>query len=169
MTINLHTFITLYDHALVSAAHLLDKGVAHAAATGVSERDMLGWRLIDDMHPLGFQVMVVVNFARQWPARVAGLSVPEPIGADLDVGQFKQAIAQARDYLATLTPARLEGRDDVPVTYRIAEGFEPTLPGGQWLAVFATTNIHFHLTTAYGILRAHGVPLGKADMFSGGL
>jgi len=169
VTVTLHTFVNLFDRALATAAHLLDKGLDHAAATGVSERDMLGWRLIDDMHPLGFQVMVVVNFASQWPARVADLPVPEPIGADLDVSQLKQAIAQARGYLAALTPAQFEGRDDVPLTYRIVEGFEPTLPGGQWLAVFATTNIHFHLTTAYGILRAHGVPLGKADMFSAGL
>jgi hypothetical protein len=43
------------------------------------------------------------------------------------------------------------------------------LPAGQWLTVFATTNLHFHLSTAYGILRAHGVPIGKADLFARGL
>lgn len=169
MTVNLHTFIGLYDHSLVAAAHLLDKGMEHAATQSVSERDMLNWRLIDDMHPLGFQVMVVVNFSCQWPARVAGVSAPEAIGADLDLAQLKDAIARARDFLATLTPDQFAGRDDVPLTYKIIDGFEPTLPSGQWLANFATTNIHFHLSTAYGILRAHGVPIGKADLFAGGL
>ena len=169
MAVNLYTFVGLFDHALVATAHLLDKGLEHAASRSVSERDMLDWRLIDDMHPITFQVMVVVNFSCQWPARVAGLPVPEGIGADLDLAQLKDAIAKARDYLATLTPAQFEGRDDVPLTYKITDGFEPTLPSGQWLANFATTNIHFHLSTAYGILRAHGVPIGKADLFAGGL
>ncbi len=46
---------------------------------------------------------------------------------------------------------------------------EPHLPSGQWLTVFATTNLFFHLSTAYGILRAHGVTIGKPDMFGRGL
>lgn len=169
MTVNLYTFVDLYDRALAAASHLLDKGLEHAASQGISERDMLGWRLIGDMHPLGFQVMVVVNFSCQWPARVAGVAAPAPIAADLDLRQLKDAIAQARDYLAALTPEEFAGRDDVPLTVRITDDLEPTMPCGQWLAVFATTNIHFHLSTAYGILRANGVPIGKADLFAGRL
>lgn len=46
---------------------------------------------------------------------------------------------------------------------------EPTLAAGRWLSVFATTNLYFHLSTAYGILRAHGVPIGKVDLFASGL
>ena len=34
---------------------------------------------------------------------------------------------------------------------------------------FATTNIYFHLSTAYGILRSKGVQIGKVDLFAGGL
>ena len=46
---------------------------------------------------------------------------------------------------------------------------EPTLPTGQWLSVFATTNIYFHLSIAYAILRSKGVPIGKIDLFAGQL
>lgn len=169
MPVNLFTFVGLYDRALVAASHLLDKGLEHAAAKGVSEREMLGWRLIDDMQPLGFQLMVVVTFSCQWTARVAGMPVPERISPDLDAAGFRQAIAQARDYLASLTPEQFAGRDEIPLTIRITDDLEPTMAAGQWLSGFATTNIHFHLSTLYGILRAHGVPIGKADLFAGGL
>lgn len=169
VAVNLYTFLNLYDRALVAASHLLDKGLAHAAANGISERDMLGWRLIDDMQPLGFQLMVVASFSCQWAARVAGLPVPDRISPDLDAAGFRKAIAEAREYLAALKPEQFAGRDDVPLTVQITEGLEPTLPAGQWLSSFATTNIHFHLSTLYGILRAHGVPIGKADLFAGGL
>ena len=49
----------------------------------------------------------------------------------------------------------------------LGNGMEPTLPAGRWLTVFAATNLYFHLSTAYDILRARGVPLGKVDLFPG--
>ncbi|MCW3849555.1 DUF1993 domain-containing protein [Sphingomonas sp. LB-2] len=169
MTITLFTFVDLYSRALVTLDHLLTKGVARAEELGVGEGEMLGWRLIGDMNPLGFQIMVVVNFSRWWPARVAGLAVPEGIDADLDVAGFRAAIAETRAYLGGLTAEQFAGRDDVPFTHQIGPGMEPTMPSGQWLSVFATTNIYFHLSTAYGILRANGAAIGKPDLFAGGL
>jgi hypothetical protein len=169
MTVSLFTFIDLFDRQVATASSLLAKGAAHAKAAGVSEADMLQWRLIDDMQPLGFQLMVVCNFTRLWPARVAGLPLPAEVTADLDVAGFQAALADARAYLAALTPEQFAGRDDVPLTVPLGNGMEPTLPSGQWLTVFAATNLYFHLSTAYGILRAHGVQIGKIDLFAGGL
>ena len=169
MTVNLYSFVDLYARGLDAAAHLVTRGAEFAKANGASETEMLDWRLIDDMQPLRFQVMVVCNFARQWPARVAGLPVPAEIGDDLDLAGFQAAIAEAKTYMAGLTPTQFEGRDDVPLTFTIGTGMTPTLPSGQWLRVFATTNFYFHLSTAYGILRARGVQLGKADLFAAGL
>ena len=169
MTVNLFTFVGLYGQILGTAAHLLSRGVDHARATGVDEAEMLGWRLIEDMNPLAFQLMVVINFTQAWPARAAGLEPPEPITADLTVEQFQAAIADAKAYLAALKPEQFAGRDEAPLTVKLGDVMEPTMPAGQWLSNFATTNILFHLSTAYGILRAHGAPLGKPDMFAGGL
>ena len=169
MSVSLHTFIDLFDRSLATASHLLDKGVEYAELQGIDPAELLRWRLIGDMHPLAFQLMVVVNFSRQWPARVAGLPVPDGISADLDVAGFKAAFDEARSYLAALPAEQLEARAEIPLTVRITDDLEPTLPGERWLSVFATTNIYFHLSTAYGILRSMGVPLGKPDMFAGGL
>ncbi|WP_426014927.1 DUF1993 domain-containing protein [Caulobacter sp. DWR2-3-1b2] len=169
MTVSLFTFVDLFTRHLGTAEHLLTKGAAHAAAHGLSEEAVLDWRLIDDMHPLRFQLMVVCNFAQQWPARVAGLPVPEAVGDQLDLAGLKAAIAGAKAFLAGLTAEQFEGRDSVLLTYAIAQGMEPTLESGHWLSVFATTNLMFHLSTAYAILRAKGVPLGKPDLFVAGL
>ncbi|MGH6972265.1 MAG: DUF1993 domain-containing protein, partial [Caulobacteraceae bacterium] len=159
----------LYDHALAAAANVLEKGWAHAQGQGVSEREMLGWRLIEDMQPLSFQFGVVCNFSRQWPARIAGLPVPDDVAEGLDVAGFQGAIADARAYLGQLKPEQFAGLDDENLTYTIGAGLTPTLPRGRWLTVFATTNLYFHLSTAYDILRSRGVPIGKADLFAGGL
>ena len=169
LPVSLFTYTDLYSRILTSLSHLLDKGEDHAKANGISADEMLDWRLVEDMHPLRFQIMVVVNFTRSWPARVLGRPVPDPVADTLDLGSFRTAIGQSRAYLAELTAADFAGRDDVPLTVPLMEGMEPTLPSGQWLTVFASTNVYFHLSMAYAILRLHGVPIGKSDLFAGQL
>ena len=43
-----------------------------------------------------------------------------------------------------------------------------TFNGRDFLLGFSIPNFLFHVTTAYDILRAEGVPLGKADYLAGG-
>lgn len=168
MTVCLFTFVDLYSKGLGTLDNLLAKGAAFAKSKGGAEADILDWRLIDDMNPLRFQAMVVINIAKQWPARAAGLPVPEAITEDLDLAGFKAAIADAKAYLAGLKAEQFDGRDAAPITFDLGQ-FAPTLPAGQWLSGFATTNFYFHLSTAYGILRHKGVQIGKPDLFAGGL
>jgi hypothetical protein len=168
-TVSLYTFVDLFARSVAAAKHLLAKGAAHAAGLGITEQEMLGWRLADDMHPLGFQLMVVANFTRTWTARVAGLEPPAGIAADLDVAGFDAGLDAALAYLRALKPEQFDGRDEAPLTFEIMPGLAPTLPAGQWLTVFAATNVNFHLSMVYAILRSHGTPLGKADMFPAGL
>jgi uncharacterized protein len=167
---SLYSFVEIYRRDLQTAEHLLDKGTAFALEKGFSEKDMLGWRVIEDMNPLSFQLAVVINFVRGWVTRAADLPVPEAIeGAALDVAGFKTAFAEARTLLEGITANQIDPRDDALITFKIGDMMEPTLPAGRWLQGFATTNIHFHLSMVYAILRMKGVPLGKIDMFPAGL
>lgn len=169
MTFALYDFVDLYRRQLDTLAHLVDKAAAAAAERGVSEAEVLGWRLAEDMHPLAFQFAVATSFAQGWPARVAGETPPEGVSAELDLAGYRAAIAAAKDRLAALTPEQFAGRDEAPITFKIGDIMEPTLPAARWLAGFATTNLYFHVSMAYAILRAHGVALGKRDMFVAGL
>ena len=169
MTVDLFTFVDLYDRVLDTLSHLLDKGEAFAAERGLSADQWLDWRLADDMHPLRFQAMVVVNFTRLWTARVADLPEPAPADQSLDLAGFRAALTDARAQLAALTRDQFAGRDTVPLTFQITETQRPTMPAAQWLSVFATTNIYFHLSMVYAILRSNGAPLGKIDFFAGRL
>lgn len=168
MAVSLFTFVDLYSKGLSTLDNLLTKGAAFAASKGVSEAEMFEWRLIDDMQSLRFQASVVINFARQWPARAAGLPVPADVADGLDLVGYKAAIADAKAYLAGLKPEQFAGRDEAVFSFNLGQ-LEPTLPAGQWLSSFATTNFYFHLSTAYGILRSKGVQIGKPDLFAGGL
>jgi hypothetical protein len=166
--VSLFTFINLFDRQVGTLDHLLTKGAEFCKAQGQPEEAFLEWRLIDDMNPFRFQAMVVCNFVRLWPARAAGLPLPAEVSQDLDLAGFRAAVADARAYLAALKPEQFAGRDDVPLTHQLGTGMEPTLPSGQWLTVFANTNIYFHLSMAYAILRMNGIQIGKFDVFAGG-
>ncbi len=168
MNVNLYAFVGMYSRGLDTIAHLLARGSEHAAAIGVSEEEMLDWRLAEDMFPLRRQAQIVRGFAQRWPARAAGLPLPEALGEAPTLPELRSAIAEAKDYLASLTPDQFEGRDAAPLTLDIGP-MEPTMPIGQWITGFATTNFYFHLSIAYAILRSRGVPLGKPDLFAGGL
>lgn len=163
VVIDLFSFIGLFDRQLATAAHLLDKGEA------VGGEAILDWRLIDDMNPLRFQLRTLVNFTQGWPARVIGDEPSAEVTNDLDLAGWRAAIADARGYLAGLDATCFTGRETVPLTVTLGNGLAPTLPSAQWLTGFAATNIYFHLSMVYAILRARGVKIGKADLFAGGL
>src|SRR5689334_15876940 len=49
MPTTLFSFVDLFARQVANARHLLGKGAAHAAAHGITEQEMLGWRLAEDM------------------------------------------------------------------------------------------------------------------------
>lgn len=169
VAVSLFTFVDLFSRDLATLEHILNKGAEFAAGKGVSADEMLEWRLVDDMHPLRFQANIVINFSKQWTSRAVGLEVPASIADNLDMAGLKAEIANARAFLAGLKAEQFAGRDDVTMKVTLGNGFEPELTAAQWLTGFAATNVYFHMSMAYAILRARGAPLGKIDLFPTGL
>lgn len=159
--------VRVFDRGLAGLTTVLQKGFAYAAEHAISEAELLDARLYPDMYPLYRQAQVVCDFARQAPSRVLELEVPPTLEGAMDYAALRAQIRLAREFLATLTPAQFEGRDDRPINFPI--GTTPsTRSAAGYLVGFATPNFYFHLTTAYGILRSRGVPLGKPDFFGVG-
>lgn len=168
MSVSLFTFVGMFSRIVDTASHLLDKGVEFARAQGVSEAEMLEWRLYEDMFPLRRQLHIVIDFPKSWLSRAIGQEPPPNLEGETSVAELKAALAETKAWLAALKPEQFEGRDEIPITVSLGQ-IEPTLPVGQWISGFANTNILFHLSIAYAILRHKGVPLGKVDLFAGGL
>ncbi|WP_374468234.1 DUF1993 family protein [Phenylobacterium sp.] len=168
MKVDLYTTVGVYSRGLDVLANVLTKAGDHAGAVGVSEAEMLDWRLAPDMFNLRQQANTVLSFARGWPARAAGVEVPPALADDLDLPGLLGAIQEAKADLSALKPEQFQGRDEVPLTFNIGV-MEPTLPIAQWLTGFATPNFYFHLSMAYAIARHKGAALGKRDFFAGGL
>lgn len=167
MIVSLTTVVARFPAVVATVDHLLTKGEEHARAESIAPDDILDWRLAPDMFSLRGQVQAVINLAVQWASRAAGVTVPPSIQGEADLAGLRAALADATTFLSTISPDQFAGRDDVLLDLELGV-VKPTMPIGQWITGFATTNLYFHLSMAYAILRSRGVALSKPDLFAGG-
>lgn len=156
---------TLYDAAapifvrgLNSLSGILDK----AAASGLDEATLVAARLAPDMKPLADQIDMATFSARGCVARLAGLEVPGIAGSDTTFAQMQERIARSIAFIEGVDRAAFNGAETRRVELRFP-GVELDFDGAGYLTSFALPNFHFHVTTAYAILRNQGVALGKRD------
>ena len=135
---------------------------------------LLAARLAPDMFPLSTQVRFACRQAQEGVFRLQGREFPASLQALLDEGRNggeapgTMAAAQGRiaETLAVVEAAGTEG-----IAVDLASSIAHALPIGMVLDVtaeryardWALPQFYFHVVTAYAILRAQGIELGKAD------
>jgi hypothetical protein len=139
-----------------------EKAEAFATERKVEEAVLLNWRLAPDMFALTRQVQIAADFAKGTTARLAGAAVPSYADEEKSFAEIKQRIAKTVTFVQGFKPADIDGSEDRDITLTIG-GQEMRFKGLPYLVHFSLPNFYFHATTAYDILRACGVPLGKRD------
>jgi uncharacterized protein len=148
--------------ALKALQGVLAKGKAHAAAKNTDEANYLAMRLTPDMLPLSAQIRIACDIPKRGLARLAGVDVPTT--EDKESG-FDDLIARCQsvvDYLGTLTADQIDGSEEKEIILPTPRG-DLTFKGQDFLFGFILSNLHFHSTMAYALLRGAGVEIGKAD------
>jgi len=160
---------TIYDAAvpvfrqqLGSLLHLLDKAEAHAADKGLDVSMLLNASLAPDMFNLIRQVQIATDHAKGACARLAGVEIPKFEDKETTVAELRARIERVLAFIATVAPAQFAGAEDRPVRL-VFPWASYDFTGQRYLTYWALPNFFFHVTTAYDILRAQGVPVGKAD------
>ncbi|WP_213954211.1 MULTISPECIES: DUF1993 family protein [unclassified Variovorax] len=154
--------VTVFLHNLNQLSHLLDKGLAHASATGIDPATLVGARLAEDMLPLSAQINIASDTAKLAAARLTGIAAPKYEDNETTFAELKARIAKTREWLQGLTRESFAASEERPVSFK-AGPTELNFTGQGYLLHFALPNFFFHVTTAYDILRHNGVPIGKRD------
>ncbi|MEW6690669.1 MAG: DUF1993 domain-containing protein [Pseudomonadota bacterium] len=141
---------------------ILDRARAHAAERGIDPLVLTASRLYPDMFPMSRQVQIACDTAKGAVARLAGAEVPRHEDTERSFEELKTRIAKTIAFIETFTPAQIDGSEERDIQLRLGT-LEVRWKGLQYLLGFAWPNFHFHLATAYGILRHNGVELGKRD------
>lgn len=153
----------VFLRALHNLRGVLHKGETHATDRGYDPGMLLQSRLAPDMLPLLRQVQIATDLAKNGCARLAGV---EPLAFPDEETTFAELYARidrAIGYIGTFTPAQIDGSETRAVSLVTRTAGELKFDGQSYLLDFVLPNLFFHCTTAYAILRAGGVALGKAD------
>lgn len=131
-------------------------------------------RLAPDMFPLATQVRFACVQAQEGMYRLRDEAFPSSIDTLLDEGrnaaEHPGTIADARARIAetvalveTLRSTTPTPDPDRPVAHALPMGMIFDMTAQGYARDWAIPQFYFHVMTAYAILRAEGVPLGKAD------
>ena len=151
-----------FAHALRNLSAILDKAQAHAEAKKLDAAVPGSLRLIADMFPLARQVQIACDTAKGAVARLAGVDIPKHEDTEQTIPELKARIAKTLDFLGSVPAAKINGSDEREVVMKM-RGQDMKFQGAQYLLSHALPNFYFHVTTAYNILRANGVDIGKRD------
>jgi hypothetical protein len=153
--------VTVFTKMLTNLRSIVEKAAAHAQAKKIDEAVFVEARLYPDMLPFRRQVQIATDQAKN-AARLGGIEPPAFEDKEQSLADLVSRITRTIDFLATLTPAQIDGSEDREII-RLIRGQSKTFKGIGFLLQFAMPNFYFHTTTAYAILRHNGVELGKTD------
>lgn len=148
---------TTFQTRLSTLEHLLNTAETHFSGS----ETFLENRIIDDMLPLGTQIVFTCNQPRNF-----ALWCNNQPADNLD--PTVTSLNQAREHIAntkTLLLAINASDDKLNQVSRIdlGQNLYLELSGNAYVNDFLMPNFYFHLVTTYDILRMAGVPIGKRD------
>jgi hypothetical protein len=154
--------IPVFEIGLNVLSALLDKAEAFAEAKRIDPAVLLRVSLFPGMLPFSGQIQRACDLAKNGGARLAGVDPPRHDDSEKTIADLKARIAKTVALLQTLDTRKIDESAD----REIAFPFGPKtahMKGADYLNHFALPNFHFHVTTAYNILRHCGVEIGKSD------
>jgi uncharacterized protein len=154
--------VPVFERSLNAFLGLLDKAEEHAQARKFDPSSYLAVRLSPDMWPLSRQVQAFCDHAKNASFRLAGKEPPVKEDKETTIAELRERIHATLEMLKSIDPEAMAGGEDREIVIP-AGANKLKIEGANYLLHFAMPNFYFHLTTAYDILRAGGVEVGKRN------
>ncbi len=154
--------VPIYKQGLKTLDLLLTRAEAHAATEKTDVCLLLDAKLIQDMFDFKRQIQIATDHAKGGAGRLAGVDVPKFEVNETTVAELRARIAKTLAFINSIDAAKFDGAEtrDIKLVYPWAT-YDFT--GARFVHYWTLPNFFFHVTTAYNILRAQGVAIGKAD------
>ena len=150
--------VPVFVNALTNMRNWLDK---------VADRpELFDARLAPDMRPFAAQYQMASDSAKNGIARLAGIEAPAMPDTETSFDDLKDRCDKTIAFLRSITRDQLADAATRPVELKFPNNMGYRFEGLTYLTGFALPNFLFHATTAYAILRAQGVGMGKPDFLA---
>jgi hypothetical protein len=156
---------TIYDASAPVFVNTL-KNMRAWLDKAASEKDpaaLVEARLAEDMKPLTSQYQFASDSAKNAMARLIGIDPPAMPDTETTFAELQERCDKTVAFIEGIDPAALVRAEEREVVMKFPNGMGYRWTGADYLRKFALPNFYFHATTAYAILRAQGVSLGKPD------
>ena len=155
--------VLTYLQILPAVSSCLDKGLAFCQEKGIELDSIVSRRIFPDMRPFGYQVHALVHHSLGAVEGIKrGLFEPPSTASDRAYNELRSLVVDARLKLEKMTPAEVNDLWGKDLIFQVGEN-KRAFTTENFLTSFSLPNFYFHVTTAYGILRGKGVPIGKRD------
>lgn len=155
--------VPIFVRTLGNMLDWLDKAQAHADARRFDASAYLTLKHAPDMLAFPRQIQIASDGVKACVARLAGIDVPSWEDKEASLAELKARIQKTIDYVQSVPAEQVNagaGRE-VAVPRRAGEPLR--MAADDFVRFYVLPNFFFHATTAYTLLRAAGVELGKKD------
>lgn len=146
--------------------NVLNKTKEASVAADTEDANYLSARLFPDMNDMKWQVRMITEFAVRGAARMTGVAAGDLPNMPMDGDTFDALIKRIEDcaeIVAQSDDVSIDQNADMKIEMPIGPDQTLELDGKTYVQSFYLPNIFFHVTTAYNLARAQGVPVGKRD------
>jgi hypothetical protein len=149
------------NRSLEALLRILDKAEAHVKEKGIEESVLLNAALFPDMFNFTKQVQVATDDARRNLCLLAGKEHVRMEDTETTIVELKDRVKRTQDVVKSISLDDLKDADTRKISlYWMGEMY---VEGKDFVNELAIANLLFHVVTAYDILRAQGVDIGKTD------
>ncbi len=164
MSLSLYqTSVPTFERSLRALLVVFDKAELHAKARKFDPTNYLGMRLAPDMFPFVRQVQSCCDSAKNGSSRLAGVAAPAFEDKEATFAELRDRVGRTLEVLATLDAKAIDAGMEREIVFPAGPNVKFRMQGGNYLLHWVLPNFYFHLITAYDILRAAGVEIGKRD------
>ena len=157
---------TIYEASapvFTAALRNMERWLEKALGEGNDQATLVEARLAPDMRPFSAQIQMSSDTAKNAVARLACVAAPSMPDTETTFGELKVRCQRTIEFIQSIDRSAFEGAEDRQVVLKFPNGSGYEFAGRDYLTSFALPNFFFHITTAYALLRANGVSLGKPD------
>ena len=155
--------IPAYLQTLGAVSGLIERAESFCAEQNVSPEKLIQAKLAEDMLPFAYQVKsTAVHSLGAIEGVRRGVFSPDQTPPPASFAALQARIMQTLEALQAVDAAEIDGFLGRDMKFSFGTR-EIQFTAENFLLSFSQPNFYFHATTAYDILRARGVPIGKRD------
>jgi hypothetical protein len=162
MNNTIYQFVTtILVKNLEALERVVAKAAMHSKEHAIPESEILGWNLAPDMFDFKKQIQVATDDARRNLYLLAGKEHIKFEDTETTLAELSARITRTKELISTLSQDDFADADARHVSLYWMGGMY--VEGKDFVQELVIQNNSFHVVTAYDILRAHGVVIGKTD------